>query len=279
VTAAGDLFVVATRPTALLPRAAGWAIRTITRSPFDHAGIIVDGNGTTVEARPSGATFGNLTDYAGCRMLAGSPPGTTPALLGQVVVEARRIAMARVGYSFAGVACLGLLRLGVNAGPVRAVVGRSDDLFCSQLVDVACQRAGVALFPDGRPPMDVTPGDLACLLDPSLKEAPMFASIRSGLSAVLARARAVLGRLEATPLRAQVTRALRLAVEALVSSGVSVQVLHGTASRAGVVAALVAAAEVGYRQLVPAVTADVTGAVGNVVNLPAPPAPQPPTAA
>jgi hypothetical protein len=99
------------------------------------------------------------------------------------------------------------------------------------------------------------------------------------MSVLLSRVRAVLGRLEATKLGAQVFRAFRLAVEALASSGVAVQVLHGTASRAGVVAALVAAAEVGYRQLVPAVTADLTGAVGNVVKLPVPPPPQPPTAA
>jgi hypothetical protein len=152
----GDFFVV---------RTGGWAaavIRWGTRSEFNHAGIITDELGNTVEAQPHGAVRGNIASYDGDRLLYGSGIPLTSLQRGAVVAAA----MSLVGtpYSWLDIVSLALLRWGIRFGPIRRRVERYDRLVCSELVDRADELVGIHLYSDGRPPCDVTPGDLGVLL-------------------------------------------------------------------------------------------------------------------
>jgi cell wall-associated NlpC family hydrolase len=70
-------------------------------------------------------------------------------------------------YSWADCACIGLADLfGWHVpGPVRERLSRRGHLMCSQLVDTAYLIAGIHLFPDGRIPGDVSPGDELHLIE------------------------------------------------------------------------------------------------------------------
>lgn len=141
----------------------GQMIRLLTRSRHNHAFIIVDEAGTTVEAFPSGAALGNVSKY---RRLTVSRLDLPDASRAAVVQEA--LGLVGRGYGFLDILCLALLQFGIRPRLVRRRVARSGRLICSQLVDVAYLYAGVHLFNDGRQSQDVTPGDLAeLLLDPS----------------------------------------------------------------------------------------------------------------
>jgi hypothetical protein len=152
----GDLFVV--RTTGLPAR----VIRWFTRSHFNHAGVIVDDVGGTVEAKPSGAVRGNLADYSADEVLTGAPRPLTVSERSRVVVMA--VGLLGTPYGWLDIVSLALLRFGVRLRPVLARVARYDRLTCGELADLAYRRAGIQLFTDSRPSFDVTPGDLAGLL-------------------------------------------------------------------------------------------------------------------
>ena len=152
----GDLFVVRTH---------GWAARAIqvfTNSWANHAGIVTDNSGATVEAQPQGAEMGNLSTYAGDRILVGSPVELTSQQRAAISTAALRL--QGTPYSWLDIVSLALLQLHIRPGFIRRRVARQDRLICSQLVDLCYLQAGVHLFSDGRDPSDVTPGDLANLL-------------------------------------------------------------------------------------------------------------------
>lgn len=135
-------------------------IRLLTRSQHNHAGIIVDDAGTTIEAYPKvGAALGNVKLY---RRVNISRLDLPEAIRADVVLEAYGLIGRR--YGFLDIFCLALLQFGIRPRLVRQRVARSGRLICSQLVDVAYLFAGVHLFSDGRQSQDVTPGDLAGLL-------------------------------------------------------------------------------------------------------------------
>ncbi|MGZ4587718.1 MAG: hypothetical protein ACXVX9_07930 [Mycobacteriaceae bacterium] len=138
-----------------------WVIRAVTRSAVNHAFVYV-GNGQIVEANPSGAAVGNVDEY----------PHTIWSHMALTTQQRHAIANAAdtlVGtpYSWVDDACIGLADLfGWHVPePVRARLSRRSRLMCSQLVDVAYSKAGVHLFPDGRIPGDVSPGDLLHLIE------------------------------------------------------------------------------------------------------------------
>ncbi|MGZ4556081.1 MAG: hypothetical protein ACXVXZ_10125 [Mycobacteriaceae bacterium] len=138
-----------------------WVIRAVTRSAVNHAFVYV-GNGQIVEANPSGAAVGNVDEY----------PHAIWSHMTLTTQQRHAIANAAdtlVGtpYSWVDDACIGLADLfGWHVPePVRARLSRRSRLMCSQLVDVAYSKAGVHLFPDGRIPGDVSPGDLLHLIE------------------------------------------------------------------------------------------------------------------
>ena len=150
--ASGSMFVVRTGGLA------GQLIRLGTRSQVNHAGIVLHEDGSTVEARPGGAVLGNVKDYKGRLVVVNDLEPLSDDDRHKIVDEAR--ALVGTPYSWLDIAALGLTCLGLRWTWLTKRVARTDRLICSQLVDVAYQRAGVHMFNDGRSSSAVTPGDL-----------------------------------------------------------------------------------------------------------------------
>jgi cell wall-associated NlpC family hydrolase len=140
---------------------AAWLIRLVTRSAVNHAFVYV-GNGQIVEANPSGAAIGTVTEYP--HAIWSHVPLTTQQR--HAINNAAR-SLVGTPYSWVDDACIGLADLfGWHVPePVRARLSRRSRLMCSQLVDRAHSMAGVHLFPDGRIDGDVSPGDLLHLIE------------------------------------------------------------------------------------------------------------------
>lgn len=138
-----------------------WAIRKVTRSEVNHAFVYV-GNGEIVEANPSGAAWASVDEYPNA--IWSHMPLTTQQ---RHAIANAATSLVGTPYSWVDDACIGLADLfGWHVPePVRHRLNRRDRLMCSQLVDVAYSKAGVHLFPDGRIPGDVSPGDLLRLID------------------------------------------------------------------------------------------------------------------
>jgi hypothetical protein len=147
---------------------AAWAIRVATRSKFSHAFVVVR-DGYVVEASGKGAVCRPLGDRAA--IYSSDAIELSPAERSDIV----NAAMYLVGtpYSWLDIVSIGLLQYGIKPRRVRDRVERTDQLICSQLVDLTYEgpsgrlggmvllAPGVHLFADKRLPMDVTPGDLA----------------------------------------------------------------------------------------------------------------------
>jgi cell wall-associated NlpC family hydrolase len=125
----------------------------------NHAFVYV-GDGQIVEANPSGAAVGKVTEY----------PHAIWSHMALTTQQRHAIANAAdtlVGtpYSWVDDVCIGLADLfGWHVPePVRARLNRRDRLQCAQLVDTAYAKAGVHLF-QGRVPGDVSPQDLLALI-------------------------------------------------------------------------------------------------------------------
>lgn len=138
----------------------GWAIRLITHSPVNHAGVYV-GHGFLVEAQPGGARIVKTTRYP--KALWFTPPISVHAQL--AIIEA---ALNLVGtpYNFLDIAAQALVRVFHWHAPKWALrrISNPSRLQCAQLVDVAYETAGVTLFVDGRPTGLVAPSDLYDLI-------------------------------------------------------------------------------------------------------------------
>jgi hypothetical protein len=151
-------------------RTTGWAgtlIRWVTRSKVNHAFILVDGQ--VIEGRPAGAGYASLKSYP---VVEWSHLPLTDEQRAAIVARAK----AHIGapYSWVDVVAIGLADLFGWHVPVsvRQRLARKDRLMCSQLVDLCYHEAGIELFTDGRPPGDVSPGDLLLLIE---AEAPVTA--------------------------------------------------------------------------------------------------------
>jgi hypothetical protein len=134
--------------------AIGNAIAVFDQARYCHVRLIIDGDGTTIEADFKGAIKGHvqdgdvivsvpLTDEQRARILNAATP-----LLG-------------TPYGFADIAALALAKLGLKLPFLTKRLARPDRLFCSQLVDIVWQAVDFTAFADGRLPQDVTPGDIA----------------------------------------------------------------------------------------------------------------------
>lgn len=155
----GEFFVVRT------PGWVGRGIRVVTDSDVNHAGLYL-GDGRTLEAQPSGAIFGRVSNYGEALW-----SGTNPTLLEVARTYGAKLAdqaFTHHGdrYSFVDCACIGLANLfGVHVPPpVRQRLNDPHMNMCSQLVDRIHMEVGVHLFQDGRLPGDVSPGALRDLI-------------------------------------------------------------------------------------------------------------------
>jgi cell wall-associated NlpC family hydrolase len=130
---------------------------------FSHAAVYV-GDGNIVEAEVGGARSYTLDEY-----LDGRPLMFSTGLLGvdaatglKIAAEAKKL--IGVPYSFVDYAAIATHRLHLPAPGLEQYIKDSGHLICSQLADLAYQRAGVQLFADNRWNGDVTPMDIARLL-------------------------------------------------------------------------------------------------------------------
>ncbi|MCW2902434.1 MAG: hypothetical protein JWO67_4699 [Streptosporangiaceae bacterium] len=169
-----------------IPGWSGFAIalgQTLARSPsrYSHAGIVLDADGTVLEAEPGGARIANLSEYAGRPLLIcdgpvqqwmrnrapwqseKGPEWSEDYIRGAVVRAARKL--VGVPYSALDYAALAALHLHLPSRWIRHRVETSGKAICSQLVDLCYQRAGIHLWDDGRLPGDVMPADLAAWAD------------------------------------------------------------------------------------------------------------------
>jgi hypothetical protein len=148
-------------------------------SRWTHAGLILDTDGTILEAEPGGARIANISKYDGRPLLVSDGPvqwflakaraEIEPAIgwdpraeamaRSNVVTETRKL----VGVPYSGLDYLALaaLHLHLPSKWIRDRVQSSGHMICSQLVDAVYLRAGIHLFSDGRLPGDVMPADLA----------------------------------------------------------------------------------------------------------------------
>jgi hypothetical protein len=143
---------------------------------FDHAFWVVNPlddpehpDGRIVQAMPRGAEYQPLR-----RRIA---PGFAYAHI--ELTEAQRVMVpaiaegfvqARggrgVGYSWMSYPALAAIDADLPIPRLKAYIGNSNRLICSQLVDEGLRRVGYHVFTDGRWRLDVTPGDLYYALDP-----------------------------------------------------------------------------------------------------------------
>lgn len=134
----------------------GWGIRLGTRSRFNHARWVVDPAGGTLEAMGEGAIWGHVRKSD----LVIRPPMDDQQ---RSLVPSVAQTLHGRGYGWLGVTALGFAQFGVTIPPVRKRIMRTDELFCSQLVDYGWLLCTFHAYNDGRIPMDVSPGDLGDL--------------------------------------------------------------------------------------------------------------------
>jgi hypothetical protein len=143
-----------------------WAIRVATRSKFSHAFVVVR-DGYVVEASGKGAVCRPLGDRDA---IYSSDAIKLSAFDRNNIVSAAEC-LVGTPYGWLDILSIGLLQYGIKPKFIRDRVARTDQLICSQVVDLAFSGGtshltdvvprGVHLFADDRLPMDVTPGDLA----------------------------------------------------------------------------------------------------------------------
>lgn len=164
---------------------AGWWIGTLQAlagdpSRYQHAGIILDSDGTILEAEPGGARIAHISEYEGRPLLVSDAPvqvtmrnweggrqsWSENALRQTVVVKARKL--VGTPYSALDYLALAALHLHLPSRWIRQRVESSGHLICSALVDRVYMNAGIHLFDDDRLPGDVLPADLAAYAEDSL---------------------------------------------------------------------------------------------------------------
>ena len=152
---AGDFAVVRTH---------GWqaaVIRWATRSKFNHAFIVWYGE-EIIEAQPGGARL-VANHYAAKDVRYSCIENLKMGERIEICNQAKQL--VGVPYGWLDILSIGLLQYGIKPKFIRDRVEHSNNLICSQLVDFAYLLGGVHLYDDGRLPMDVTPGDLAHLIE------------------------------------------------------------------------------------------------------------------
>jgi hypothetical protein len=148
----------------------GWAIRTFTHSQFDHAFVVVDNDGTIVEADPRGASVAHISKYNHLQMYVSQT----------ILTNEERDAIAQnamdcvgIGYGFLDIICLALVQFKLPYKILFRYVLSQKRMICSQLVAYSGVTAGVTSWLCGKPYAQlVTPADLALLRLEQMRRQP-----------------------------------------------------------------------------------------------------------
>lgn len=136
----------------------GWIIRRATKSPYDHAAVVVD-DGIVVEATPYDVRTSPLARYQGAQVCADTGEDLTPAQ--RAVITAKALSFIGAEYDWATIAVIGLGQLGLHWRILLRLTGGKRALICSQLVALCGQAAGLDWQCGKASPALVTPADLA----------------------------------------------------------------------------------------------------------------------
>lgn len=136
-------------------------IKNFTHSKFSHAFVVVDTEGTIVEARPKGAAKSNISEYAGFTMIGSNTVMTDEQ---RKKVCANAVSYIGTPYGFADIMYLAAYTHGIQNSWIFEEVTDIHAMICSQLVATAGVNAGLNSWLCGKPdPQLVVPGDLAAL--------------------------------------------------------------------------------------------------------------------
>lgn len=135
----------------------GWLIRVGTRSHYNHAFIVMDGD-QIIEADPKGASWGQLSDYANDAVVF-----STDVLSAEQVslIQNKAVVLLGTPYGWTDIARLSLRCLGVQWRWLTRAADNERAMICSQLVAACGAAAGVDWTCGREAPAAVTPGDLA----------------------------------------------------------------------------------------------------------------------
>jgi hypothetical protein len=118
----------------------GYLIRAVTRSPVDHAVVVLEG-GKCAEATVRGTRIDDLAKYAGALAVSNTAEDMTGAQRMMVCATAESYAGREYGWSL--IAAIALRKLGVKPGWLMRILDDKDALICSELVCIAGQSAGL----------------------------------------------------------------------------------------------------------------------------------------
>lgn len=139
---------------------AQWAIGDLSR--YAHAGIYL-GGGEVAEAMPGGLQINPVDKYKGKEFIHSSLDLTHDQRV-RIVTMARD--MEGIPYSYLGYLYVGLSHFKICPKWIKRKVSDSHHLFCSQAVDyIYTKAANYHMFTDNRVYLDVTPGDLARIIE------------------------------------------------------------------------------------------------------------------
>lgn len=143
---------------------------------FDHAFWVVNAVGDPdfplgriVQAMPRGAEYASLASRFGPGFAYAAVPLSDEQRV-MVPAVAEGFVSARggrgIGYGWLSYPAITAIHYHLPIPHLKAYIGNSKRLFCSQLCDEGLRRLGYHTFSDGRWYLDVTPGDLYYALDP-----------------------------------------------------------------------------------------------------------------
>lgn len=131
---------------------------------YQHAGILLDTDGTTIEAMPGGAILGNVYRWTDDQVRWSTDLVDMTDLQRRNIV-AMGMKLEGIPYSFLDYAAIAAHRFHIPAPHLKKFIGDSGHMICSQLVDWVFAQCDVHLFRDERWFGYVTPGSLDMLLD------------------------------------------------------------------------------------------------------------------
>jgi len=116
----------------------GWLVRLFTRSPFDHAALVV-GPGEIIQATTKGVSRGPLSQFRGCLAVANSADRVWSS--DRELIVAKALTYSGYEYAFPAIVVIGLRKLGFKwRWLLRASASADRDaVFCSELIALAGQ--------------------------------------------------------------------------------------------------------------------------------------------
>jgi hypothetical protein len=131
------------------------------RSPYTHAFVVVDDD-QIVEAQPQGAILAPRSKYD--QYTVTYSWSITLSGREEHKIVTRALSLIGTRYGFSDYLALALHHWRIRPPRLERYIASNNRMICSQLVDEVYLNAGIHLFSDGRAPGDVTPGDLARVL-------------------------------------------------------------------------------------------------------------------